>query len=220
MVERDANAPGRRSSTEHLYNNGQEIQLRQFDETTREAASSSGATREANAIEVRGASFAWTDDNRPSLSDIDLSIPRGSLAMLVGPVASGKTTLLKGLLGEAQTVAGHVVLLPLRLSWCEQTPWLLVSNTLFYARMRLSRSTDQFYRQNDTIKKNIICFSDFDEDLYRRVIHACDLEKDLTQLTNGDDTIVGSKGLALSGGQKQRIVRRKLLEHLSLLYCC
>src|SRR4051794_20099890 len=61
MVERDANAPGRRSSTEHLYNNGQEIELRQFDETTREAASSSGATREANAIEVRGASFAWTD---------------------------------------------------------------------------------------------------------------------------------------------------------------
>jgi len=41
---------------------------------------------------------------------------------------------------------------------------------------------------------------------YNQVITACDLDKDLLQLSHGDETIVGSKGIALSGGQKQRIV--------------
>ncbi|TDZ40639.1 ABC transporter atnG [Colletotrichum spinosum] len=58
---------------------------------------------------------------------------------------------------------------------------------------------------NETIRKNIICFADFDETLYLRVLHACDIDKDLAQLSDGDQTIIGSKGAALSGGQKQRI---------------
>lgn len=35
-----------------------------------------------------------------SLHDITLSIPRGQLCAIVGPVGSGKSSLLKGLLGE------------------------------------------------------------------------------------------------------------------------
>ena len=38
------------------------------------------------------------------------------------------------------------------------------------------------------------------------MVKACDLEKDFSQLPQGDGTVIGSKGLALSGGQKQRVV--------------
>ncbi|KAF4500947.1 Multidrug resistance-associated 1 [Fusarium agapanthi] len=59
--------------------------------------------------------------------------------------------------------------------------------------------------QNRTIRENIIGYSHFDLVLYQAVVKACDIEKEFRQLTQGDSTVIGSKGLALSGGQKQRV---------------
>jgi len=40
---------------------------------------------------------------------------------------------------------------------------------------------------------------------YEEVIEACALLSDFNQLTAGDQTEVGERGINLSGGQKQRI---------------
>jgi len=77
-------------------------------------------------IDVQEASFSWSAEGRPVLERTTFRVEQGQLAMLVGPVASGKSTLLKGLLGEVPEVRGRVAVLPLRLSWCDQTPWLIV----------------------------------------------------------------------------------------------
>lgn len=60
--------------------------------------------------------------------------------------------------------------------------------------------------QNYTLRKNVIGFSEYDEDFYGLVTHMCDLDKDFSKLENRDLTTVGSKGIMLSGGQKQRVV--------------
>ncbi|KAK2776790.1 ABC multidrug transporter [Colletotrichum kahawae] len=135
------------------------------------------------AIRVKDASFRWKLESVPVLHGLNFSVEVGELAMVVGSVASGKTTFLKGLLGEIAYVDGLISLSSSQMSWCEQSPWLI----------------------NETIRKNIICFSEFDESLYQQVLIACDLEKDLVMFPEGDRTFIGSKGLALSGGQKQRI---------------
>ncbi|KAK7710055.1 hypothetical protein SLS63_013063 [Diaporthe eres] len=138
---------------------------------------------EPKGVQVEDASFRWSLEGAVVLKDVSLTIKRQELAVVVGSVASGKTTLLKGLLGEVPHVTGKVSLERHRVSWCEQTPWLI----------------------NDTVRKNILGFSDYDEDLYRLVTHACDLDKDFANLEDGDLTIIGSNGIALSGGQKQRV---------------
>ncbi|KAK1544257.1 hypothetical protein CPAR01_04890 [Colletotrichum paranaense] len=135
------------------------------------------------AIRVKDVTLAWKPETVPAVELMGFDISKGQLVMLVGPVASGKSTLLKGLLGELPHVTGTVALSSDRISWCEQSSWLV----------------------NGTIRKNIICFSDFDHKLYQQVLQACDLEKDLAQLPDGDETLIGSKGIALSGGQKQRV---------------
>ncbi|KAK6224641.1 abc multidrug transporter [Colletotrichum tabaci] len=135
------------------------------------------------ALSVQEASLSWKDEADSILSGLNFDIQKGQLVMLVGPVASGKSTLLKGLLGEIPHVTGTVALSSTRVSWCEQNPWLI----------------------NETVRKNIICFSEFDLHLYQQVLKACDLEKDLAQLPEEDLTIIGSKGIVLSGGQKQRV---------------
>ncbi|UKZ85058.1 uncharacterized protein TrAFT101_000933 [Trichoderma asperellum] len=136
----------------------------------------------ATVIDVENATFNWSPD-RPVLSNVSFSLSRSQLALLIGPVASGKTTLLKGILGEVPHSNGKVSLASSSLSWCEQTPWIM----------------------NQTIRDNIIGYSHFDQDLYDQTVKACELEEDFTQLPQGDFTVVGSKGLALSGGQKQRV---------------
>ena len=96
---------------------------------SRNAASSSSRSTNPSqaAIIISGASFGWSQ-GQTVLSNINLSVVQSQLVLLLGPVASGKSTLLKGLLGEVPETTGKVKLLASEsLSWCDQTPWLLVS---------------------------------------------------------------------------------------------
>ncbi|KAF5303202.1 hypothetical protein FQA39_LY10115 [Lamprigera yunnana] len=115
------------------------------------------------------------------LRNINLSITPG-LTVITGVVGAGKSTLLKLVFGDVNNVDG-VVQVAGRVSYSSQEPWLFPS----------------------TIKQNIIFNEKFDEDRYRNVIQACDLEKDLFVLPEGDQTRVIDKGLNLSRGQKMRI---------------
>ncbi|KAI1054931.1 hypothetical protein LB506_006671 [Fusarium annulatum] len=133
-------------------------------------------------IQVSDANISWSED-RVILRDLSFVVGRNQLVLLLSPVASGKTTLLKALLGEVPNITGSIDVYSKGTAWCEQSPWLL----------------------NRTIRENIIGYSHFDPVLYQSVVKACDIEKDFGQLPQGDNTVIGSKGLALSGGQKQRV---------------
>ncbi|RKL49687.1 hypothetical protein BFJ72_g1144 [Fusarium proliferatum] len=133
-------------------------------------------------IQVSDANISWSED-RVILRDLSFVVGRNQLVLLLSPVASGKTTLLKALLGEVPNITGSIDVYSKGTAWCEQSPWLL----------------------NRTIRENIIGYSHFDPVLYQSVVQACDIEKDFGQLPQGDNTVIGSKGLALSGGQKQRV---------------
>ncbi|KIJ50859.1 hypothetical protein M422DRAFT_158793, partial [Sphaerobolus stellatus SS14] len=45
-------------------------------------------------------SFSWSKEAEPALHDIKIQLPYNSLTMCIGPVASGKSTLLMSILGE------------------------------------------------------------------------------------------------------------------------
>ncbi|KAH6979576.1 P-loop containing nucleoside triphosphate hydrolase protein [Fusarium venenatum] len=138
------------------------------------------------AIEVSHVDIFWSEE-RPLLHHLTFNVGYNQLVLLLGPVAVGKSTLLKSILGEAPLTAGIIRLHDEShgggVAWCEQSPWLL----------------------NRTIRENVVGYARFDPVLYQKVIKACDLVKDLGQLPRGDDTVIGSKGHALSGGQKQRV---------------
>lgn len=52
---------------------------------------------------------------------------------------------------------------------------------------------------------------DLNLEKYRQVVKACCLLSDFKQLTDGDETLVGDKGVTLSGGQKARIALARCL---------
>ncbi|KAG2140137.1 ABC protein [Suillus clintonianus] len=114
--------------------------------------------------------------------NVTMTIPRGQLVAVVGPVGSGKSSLLQGLIGEMRKVSGHVSFGG-RVGYCPQTAWI----------------------QNATLRDNITFGQPFEEDRYWRVIETACLLPDLQLLPDGDLTEIGEKGINLSGGQKQRV---------------
>ncbi|KAF5561502.1 multidrug resistance-associated 1 [Fusarium phyllophilum] len=160
--------------------NRDSIELQILREPSLPSTADSGIREDV--IQVSDADISWSDD-RVILRDLSFTAGRNQLVLLLGPVASGKTTLLKALLGEVPYITGSIDINSKGIAWCEQSPWLL----------------------NRTIRKNITGYSHFDPILYQAVVEACDIEKDFRQLPQGDSTVIGSKGLALSGGQKQRV---------------
>ena len=51
-----------------------------------------------------------------------------------------------------------------------------------------------------TLRENIIMDQEFDQIRYDEVANACDLVTDFNQLTHGDQTMIGDRGVNLSGG--------------------
>ncbi|KAI1651140.1 putative ABC multidrug transporter [Daldinia loculata] len=136
------------------------------------------------AMTIKNGSFGWEPD-KMVLNNIDIEIPKGCLTMIVGPVASGKSSLCKALLGEIPYHRGTVTIISnlQPVGYCSQTPFL----------------------SNGSIRENIIGYSPFDPERYAEVVDGTMLGVDFETLSLKDMTNVGSNGITLSGGQKQRV---------------
>lgn len=133
-------------------------------------------------------SFKWNISIPTVLEDLSVEIKRGDMTVVAGPVGSGKSSFLQSVLGELIAIPTRRESATAPVSYCSQQPWL----------------------EHGTIRQNIIGISPYDSDWYGIVVSSCDLDTDLRQLENGDQTRIGSNALNLSGGQKQRIVREPL----------
>uniref|UniRef100_A0A8C5JVZ0 MRP2 protein n=1 Tax=Junco hyemalis TaxID=40217 RepID=A0A8C5JVZ0_JUNHY len=135
-----------------------------------------------SAVRFSEATFAWEQDGDAAIRDVTLDITPGSLVAVVGPVGSGKSSLVSAMLGEMENIKGHINIQG-SLAYVPQQAWI----------------------QNATLKDNIIFGSEVDEARYQQVLKACALLPDLELLPAGDQTEIGEKGINLSGGQKQRV---------------
>ena len=59
------------------------------------------------------------------IKDVNMEIPRGLLVAVVGPVGSGKTSLLQGLIGEMRKTSGSIAFGG-SVGYCPQTAWIQV----------------------------------------------------------------------------------------------
>ena len=142
------------------------------------------------AVVIRNGQFGW-EEGKIALNNVNLTIPRAKLTMIVGSVASGKSTLCKVLLGETPVAEGDVTFIGSfsHIGFCDQAPYLA----------------------NGTIKENIIGFSNFDQFWYDEIIEATALRQDLDTFSHGDQSVIGTNGKTLSGGQRQRVAVARAL---------
>ncbi|XP_054155854.1 multidrug resistance-associated protein 1-like [Oppia nitens] len=149
-----------------------------WESNTNSSNSSSSSSSSSSSVD--------TNKSQPILHNINLKIIDGQFVAIVGSVGSGKSSLMSALFGDMDLIGsnGRVNVRPdISVAYVPQQAWIL----------------------NNTVKENIVFGKTMDRELYDRVLDTCALRHDLQQLADGDQTVIGEKGVNLSGGQKQRI---------------
>jgi len=133
----------------------------------------------------------------PVLHGLTLRVPRGQLVAVVGPVGSGKSSLLSAVLGElepeAATARGdgaHATGAPGRVAFVPQSSWVRSVSV----RENVDLAAAGGPSDGPSAARG-----------YDDVVSACCLEPDFEQLAQGDATEVGESGVSLSGGQRARV---------------
>jgi ATP-binding cassette, subfamily C (CFTR/MRP), member 1 len=140
------------------------------------------------------------------LQNVNLDVTRSSFVFVIGEVGSGKTSLLRAILGHA-VCKGGTIQAPLHdIAYCAQTPWL--------PNVTIRAAICGLIDGNEVDNEDKI-----DLNWYQTVLRSCVLDHDLKLLENGDRTQIGSaSGAVLSGGQMQRVsLARALYSRKGLL---
>lgn len=111
-----------------------------------------------------------------ALDNISLSLERGHLYCVIGPVGCGKSALLLALAGELEPAIGLVERRAKKTSYATQDPWVM----------------------DGSVRDNIIMGDEFDADRYEEIINACGLRQDIDRFHSGDETLVGDRGVQCS----------------------
>lgn len=99
-------------------------------------------------VRIEDGSFSWDEDAEPTVRGINCKVSSSELTLIIGPVASGKTTLLKAMLGEIPSSKGLVSVSESEIAYCDQTPWLIVSFHVPFATIKeLSRCTERVSKE-------------------------------------------------------------------------
>jgi len=159
-----------------------------------------------NSIEFEDFTAYWEGDNdgstqgegrqtvkeeefqKPVLSNINLQIKKASLNIIVGQVASGKSSLLLSITNEIQKYTGT-------LRYQGSCTYVAQNPVLFYGPLRDSVTFGKAY----------------DEMLFWRVLDACCLSDEVRKLPEKEMTEIGERGIILSGSQKVRLILARAL---------
>lgn len=161
-----------------------------------------------SCIEFKNVNFSY-DPDREILHEINLTVQHGKKVAVVGTSGSGKSTLARLLYRFYDISQGELLINNIDIKQLQQhslrcsigivpQDTVLFNDTLFYNIQ---------YANPSATKEDIVAAAKI-----------ADLDKFISSLTNGYDTLVGERGLKLSGGEKQRVaIARVVLKNPEIL---
>ncbi len=134
------------------------------------------------------------------IEGIDLTLQRGTLTVVTGRIGSGKTTLLRAMLG----------LLPLEAGEIQWNGNAIRDPGSFFVPPRCAYTAQVPRLFSNTLRNNILLgLEKSDEEIYRATKLAV-MDRDLEELDDNLETMVGARGVKLSGGQMQRAAAARM----------
>jgi ATP-binding cassette, subfamily B, bacterial len=133
-------------------------------------------------------------DGAIAVADASFRLPRGSFTVVTGRVGSGKSMLVRAVIGLRPIEAGAVY-------WNGEP---VADPASFFVPPR-SAYTGQVPRLfSDTLRENVVLGRPDAERGLAAALRTAVLDHDVARLDRGLDTEVGTRGVKLSGGQVQR----------------
>ena len=161
-------------------------------------------------VENGGVGCTSNDGLSFTAGDFSFELRKGQVLVVCGPVGSGKSTLINGILDEADRVLNH------RHRYSTETnttndKHAPSSTTKTKGTMMVQKHGQYSYAPQDpfilnqSLRENILFGTPLNEKRYNAVLDACALRPDIQQLGGSDLIQIGERGVTLSGGQRQRI---------------
>jgi len=146
-------------------------------------------------IRVRALSMEGGDGVGP-LESVDLDVPAGALAVIVGPTGAGKSLLLDALAGQMLPREGSV--------WWDEE--LVLSPTAYAESLPVGYLPQEGWAVAGTVADNLSLGRGFPRETMEAVLREVSLA-----FPEGIDTRLGDEGAPLSGGERQRLALARAL---------
>ncbi len=160
-------------------------------------------------IEFRGVDFAYEEEDKLTLSNINMEFKKNGKYLIVGPSGGGKSTLLKLFRKYFNPTKGTI---------------LIDGKDLKYVHMEeyyklITNIEQQVFIFEDTIRNNLTLYKEYTMEEITEAINGAGLQEFMNNLPEGLDTIIYDNGKNISGGEKSRLViARALLSKSSILF--
>lgn len=165
----------------------------------------------SQSIEFKDVAFKYQANAVEILSDINISIKKGSKVGIIGKTGSGKSTFLDILMGLLQPTFGNIFIDGQMITSVNRGSW----------QKNIAHVPQSVYLSDSTIKENIafgVPCKEIDISRMHAVTAQAQLVEFIDRLPQKYDTCVGERGMQLSGGQRQRIgIARALYKRADLI---
>lgn len=175
-----------------------EIRDREEEESESRSISQFPSTSREMDIQLEHLTFQYEGIHSPKvLDDVCLTIPHGKVTAIVGTSGSGKTSLIKLLLGYYEPVSGDIriggtSLLDFSLKWWRNQCGVVMQDGYIFS---------------ETIARNIaVDDGDIDKERLQQAVRIANIEDFIEGLPLKYNTVIGQEGQGLSQGQKQRVL--------------
>ncbi len=164
---------------------------------------------EISTIEFKNFTFNFPGDEYSSLYDINLKINKGETIGIVGKTGSGKSSLVKQLMRQLPTNPNQLFINGKPIEEYDKEA----------IRTHMAYVPQEHVLFSRSVYDNVALGSEEpSEDDIKLAVKLADFEKDVDDLNDGLNTLVGEYGVTLSGGQKQRLgIARALLRNSDIL---
>ncbi|OPX45182.1 alpha-hemolysin translocation ATP-binding protein HlyB [Ruminiclostridium hungatei] len=157
--------------------------------------------RIAGNLQLKNVCFAYTNNSENVLEDINLDVKRCQKVAIVGASASGKSTLVKIILGLYEPKSGEILFDGVDIRNLDKG----------MLRRQIGVVPQDMSLFNKTIYDNICINKKVSNREVMEVARIAQIDEEIQQMPMKYQTLVSDMGMNLSGGQRQRIILARAL---------